>query len=152
MARRGAVRDRPDGPTSGAPAADEGTSFVTSPLDGRIDVNRQTARRWLGSLAGTVGAATATAVLLGAPAGSPDPLSTEAAAEPTAGADLRLVSAQRHRWPGHPGRAIVRYRVKPVDTATGLAVRFHAWTRELRSINHLGRHAHLYVGQRIRVK
>jgi hypothetical protein len=37
------------------------------------------------------------------------------------------------------------------DTATGLAVRFHAWTDELRTINSLGRHAHLYVGDRIRI-
>jgi soluble lytic murein transglycosylase-like protein len=45
----------------------------------------------------------------------------------------------------------VGYTVRRGDTATGLAVRFHAWTRELRSLNHLGRHGTLYVGQRIRI-
>jgi LysM repeat protein len=54
-------------------------------------------------------------------------------------------------WPGHPGRHLVTHVVRPGDTATGLAVRFHAWTRELIRLNHLGRHGHLYVGQRIRI-
>jgi murein DD-endopeptidase MepM/ murein hydrolase activator NlpD len=45
----------------------------------------------------------------------------------------------------------VVHRVKRGDTATGLAVRYHAWTRELRSLNGLGRHSRLYVGQRIRI-
>jgi LysM repeat protein len=45
----------------------------------------------------------------------------------------------------------VAYRVRPGDTATGLAVRFHAWTDELRALNHLGRHGTLYVGERIRI-
>ena len=38
-----------------------------------------------------------------------------------------------------PGRRITPYTVKSGDTATGLAVRFHAWTAELISYNHLGR-------------
>ena len=54
-------------------------------------------------------------------------------------------------WPGHPGRTLVAYTVHPGDTATGLAVRFHAWTRELIAINHLGPGATLYVGQRITI-
>lgn len=54
-------------------------------------------------------------------------------------------------WPGHPGRVIVMHTVRPGDTATGLAVRFHAWTDELLAINHLGRRAVLYVGERIRI-
>ena len=41
--------------------------------------------------------------------------------------------------------------MKPGDTATGLAVRFHAWTAELISHNHLGSTATLRVGQRIRI-
>jgi LysM repeat protein len=55
------------------------------------------------------------------------------------------------RWPGHPDRAILVHRVRPGDTATGLAVRYHAWTRELLRLNHLGRHATLYVGERVRI-
>lgn len=54
-------------------------------------------------------------------------------------------------WPGHPGRHLVTHVVRPGETATGLAVRFHAWTRELIRLNHLGKHGHLYVGQRIRI-
>ena len=49
------------------------------------------------------------------------------------------------------GRKITPYTVKPGDTATGLAVRFHAWTAELISHNHLGSTATLRVGQRIRI-
>ena len=48
-------------------------------------------------------------------------------------------------------RRIVSYTVRPGDTATGLAVRFHAWTDELISMNHLGSAATLYVGERIRI-
>lgn len=54
-------------------------------------------------------------------------------------------------WPGHPDRRIVVHTVRPGDTVTGLAVRYHAWTDELRRINHLGRHAVLYVGERVRI-
>ncbi|MGN6253124.1 MAG: lytic transglycosylase domain-containing protein [Marmoricola sp.] len=54
-------------------------------------------------------------------------------------------------WPGHPGRHLVAHTVRPGETATGLAVRFHAWTRELIRLNHLGRGGSLYVGQRIRI-
>lgn len=49
------------------------------------------------------------------------------------------------------GRKVVTYTVKPGDTATELAVRFHAWTDELVSHNHLGSHATLRVGQRLRI-
>ena len=81
----------------------------------------------------------------------------------TPGRDARTADAPRlvlvahhakpssHRWPGHPGRYVKRYRVRRGDTATGLAVRFHAWTDELLAINHLSRHATLYTGERIRV-
>ncbi len=65
--------------------------------------------------------------------------------------DLGLVAAHPHRWSGHPGRTVVRHRVRRGDTVTALAVRFHAWTRELRAINHLGRHGRLYVGRTIRI-
>ena len=46
---------------------------------------------------------------------------------------------------------MVRHRVRRGDTVTALAVRFHAWTREVRAINHLGRHGRLYVGRTIRI-
>jgi len=48
-------------------------------------------------------------------------------------------------------RRIVTYTVRPGDTATELAVRFHAWTDELIRLNRLGPEATLYVGERIRI-
>jgi len=50
-----------------------------------------------------------------------------------------------------PGRRLVGYTVRPGDTATGLAVRFHAWTDELISHNHLDPDGTMYVGQRLRI-
>lgn len=47
------------------------------------------------------------------------------------------------------GRTATPYVVRPGDTATGLAVRFRAWTAELIAHNHLGPDARLRVGQRI---
>lgn len=52
---------------------------------------------------------------------------------------------------GGDDRRIVRYRVHRGDTATGIAVRFHAWTDELVALNHLGRGATVRVGQVLRV-
>ena len=54
-------------------------------------------------------------------------------------------------WPGHPDRRLVSHVVKPGETATGLAVRYHAWTRELVRLNRLGADATLHVGQRLRI-
>nr|WP_246416032.1 transglycosylase SLT domain-containing protein [Nocardioides luti] len=48
-------------------------------------------------------------------------------------------------------RRIVEHRVRAGETATSLAVRFHAWTDELVARNHLGRHAALQVGQVIEI-
>jgi murein DD-endopeptidase MepM/ murein hydrolase activator NlpD len=48
-------------------------------------------------------------------------------------------------------RELMPYVVQPGDTATGLAVRFHAWTAELVSHNHLGQSGALRVGQRIEI-
>jgi len=48
-------------------------------------------------------------------------------------------------------RRMVSYTVRPGDTATGLAVRFHAWTDELIRLNRLDFRATLYVGERIRI-
>ena len=47
------------------------------------------------------------------------------------------------------GRTLVSYVVRPGDTASGLAVRFHAWTAEIVSSNHLGGSGTLHVGERI---
>ncbi len=47
------------------------------------------------------------------------------------------------------GRRALPYVVEPGDTASGLAVRFHAWTAELISHNHLGTSGTLRAGQRI---
>ena len=54
-------------------------------------------------------------------------------------------------WPGHPDRALVRHTVRPGDTATGLAVRYHAWTAELLRLNRLGAGTTLYRGQVLRI-
>jgi LysM repeat protein len=56
-----------------------------------------------------------------------------------------------HRWPGHPGRWVKHYTVRRGDTATGLAVRYHAWTAELLELNHLSRRSTLHVGDRLRI-
>lgn len=50
-----------------------------------------------------------------------------------------------------PGRVIRHHTVQPGETATGLAVRFHAWTAELVAHNHLGSAASLRVGQRLAI-
>jgi soluble lytic murein transglycosylase-like protein len=50
-----------------------------------------------------------------------------------------------------PGRRIEHYTVRSGDTATGLAVRFHAWTDELIALNDLGPSAALQIGQRLRI-
>lgn len=60
-------------------------------------------------------------------------------------------SARGKPWPGHPDRRLVSHVVQPGDTATGLATRYHAWTRELIALNDLGPRALLRVGDRIRI-
>lgn len=45
------------------------------------------------------------------------------------------------------GRRIVRYTVRPGDTPSGLAVRFHAWTAEVVRING----SVLHVGEQVRI-
>ncbi len=114
------------------------TTQATSPGAGRLSRLARAA-----TAAGTAGVL----VLGGA-------LTTVASAAPSArsGSELaRTAGAGGHGWPGHPGRRIRLYRVQRGDTATGLAVRFHAWTAELRALNHLGPSAPLLVGQRIRI-
>jgi soluble lytic murein transglycosylase-like protein len=59
--------------------------------------------------------------------------------------------ARGRPWPGHPDRVLIVHEVRPGDTATGLAVHYHAWTRELVMLNHLGPAATMHVGERIRI-
>lgn len=59
--------------------------------------------------------------------------------------------AQADPWPGHPDRSLVRYVVRPGDTATALAVRYHAWTAELIAVNGLGSAGRLRLGQELRI-
>jgi hypothetical protein len=122
---------------------------------------RRAAQAWLRRLTRTIGATTAGSVLMvGAPAVVPsgsDPAPSPVAPGRTVDAAddtlamVAMVAADPRRWPGRPGRSVVRYRVRPGDTATGLAVRFHAWTDEIRAINRLGRHGRLFAGERIRI-
>jgi LysM repeat protein len=58
-------------------------------------------------------------------------------------------SAQDERLPD--GRQLKVHTVRPGDTATGLAVRYHAWTAELIAHNHLGPSAGLTIGERIEI-
>jgi hypothetical protein len=56
-------------------------------------------------------------------------------------------AAEATTWRGHSDRALVRHAVRPGETATALAVRYHAWTAELISLNHLGHGGALRRGQ-----
>ena len=60
-------------------------------------------------------------------------------------------AAEAKPWPGHPDRSIVTHTVRPGETATGLAVRYHAWTAELIRLNRLGSRGMLYQGQVLRI-
>ena len=93
------------------------------------------------------------ALLLGATLAGPDrhPAVTPRAAATGAGLVLVSSGGTHHSWKGHPGRWVRHYRVRSGDTATGLAVRFHAWTDELLAINHLSPRSTLYVGERLRI-
>lgn len=126
---------------------------MTSPTGTPHSAPPGRARLWTRRLTASLTATTAGGVLL---LGSPVLVASSRAPGTPTGADtgeasVRLVAAERHRWPGHPNRALVRHRVRPGETATGLAVRYHAWTRELRRVNHLGRRGTLYVGRVIRI-
>lgn len=106
------------------------------------------AARWVRRV--TAGTTTLAVVLLAAPAvsGSAGRGSDRAVVAPPTQvareADLRLVG---HRKP-HPHRTIKRYRVRPGDTPSGIAVRYHAWTAQLLRINHTDT---LYAGDVILV-
>lgn len=64
-------------------------------------------------------------------------------------APMSPAAADHERLP--PGRHLKDYTVRSGDTVTGLAVRFHAWTAEIVSHNHLGRDGGLRVGDRIEI-
>ena len=66
-------------------------------------------------------------------------------------ATLVPAAAEASAWPGHPDRTIVKHRVLPGETATGLAVRYHAWTAELLRLNRLGSTGVIYQGQVLRI-
>ena len=77
---------------------------------------------------------------------------TRAAVTVATGAALMTgVPAAAHDQDLPPGRKVVKHTVRPGDTATELAVRYHAWTAELISFNHLGRSASIRVGERLRI-
>lgn len=102
-----------------------------------------TGRRWLSRL--TSGTTTAGLILLAGPA----VLDGGSAAEQPAVAPVTTASVQLvgHHKP-HPHRKIKKYRVRPGDTPSSLAVRYHAWTAQLIRMNHT---SVLYVGQVIRI-
>ncbi|MDO7869322.1 lytic transglycosylase [Nocardioides jiangxiensis] len=66
------------------------------------------------------------------------------------GATLALAAPAEARHADLPqGRTYTKHTVRAGETATELAVRYHAWTDELIRYNHLGQDGQLYVGQHI---
>lgn len=63
--------------------------------------------------------------------------------------DVTPAQARGRPWPGHPDRLLVSHVVRPGETATGLATRYHAWTRELVRVNDLDGAGTLRAGERI---
>lgn len=93
-----------------------------------------------------------TAGIAEGPARESAPAAPRAEAPRVDAADLEPVARKRMRgvrWPGHPDRRLVRYRVRTGDTPSAIAVRFHAWTDELIRINR--RSGVFYAGEVIRV-
>jgi murein DD-endopeptidase MepM/ murein hydrolase activator NlpD len=64
-------------------------------------------------------------------------------------APVSPAAADHERLP--QGRHLKDYTVRSGDTVTGLAVRFHAWTAEIVSHNHLDADGGLKVGDRIEI-
>ncbi|MGN6576497.1 MAG: transglycosylase SLT domain-containing protein [Nocardioides sp.] len=114
-------------------------------------------RRWLGRL--TTGTTTVALLLLAVPAAlqldqpvreprdARERGETHLAGRPGTGEISPALELVSHRKP-HPNRKIKRYRVRPGDTASSIAVRYHAWTKQLIKINHSST---LYVGDVILV-
>jgi len=78
---------------------------------------------------------------------------TADAMRPVASAVATVATHHRtgKRWPGHPGRRVISYRVRSGDTASRIAVRFHAWTDELLAINHKASGSFWFVGEKVKV-
>lgn len=98
--------------------------------------------------------ATTSGLLAGLLVAAPVATSLAAAAPATA---ARPPAAASHGGSGSTSaaddgrRRIVRHTVRPGDTVTGLAVRFHAWTDELIRLNRLGPAATIRIGQSLRI-
>ncbi len=106
--------------------------------------SRQTARRWLRGL--TTATTAAGLVLVAAPVvvaghGTSSPPPAASTTTEVVEDSLQLVGRK------HRNRVMKRYRVRPGDTPSSIAVRYHAWTDELIALN--GRT--LYVGEVIRI-
>lgn len=107
------------------------------------------ARVWL--TRATSGVTATGLLLLGLPAlvaTTPGPSTTPApgpSATLAVPADGLALVSHRAR---HPHRKIKKYRVRPGDTPSSVASRFHAWTAQLIAINHTST---LYVGDVIRI-
>jgi LysM repeat protein len=105
------------------------------------------ARRTLTVSAVTTVAGALLTTMLAAPAGGTPTAAVRTLSAPSVAPSL--APAARREDTGK--RRIVRHRVKPGDTATELAVRYHAWTSELIAMNGLGSSGQMYVGQLIKV-
>ena len=70
-----------------------------------------------------------------------------------AGLTLLLLPAPAQATDGDlpPGRRILDHRVRPGETVTELAVRYHAWTAELIAHNHLSAGGAIRVGQHLEI-
>ena len=79
------------------------------------------------------------------------PVLLASATAATTGLALAPATADATIWPGHPDRTIVRHEVRPGDSASRLAVRYHAWTAELVRLNRLGPTAAIHRGQVLRI-
>jgi hypothetical protein len=131
---------------------DEGTISVTSPLSKAIwTVATRTARTF--TVGAAVGGLVVTTLALGT--GGTGAVRPPAARPAARSADLApaavVVERQGRKWPGHPGRRVISYRVHSGDSATRIAVRFHAWTDELLQINHKTTGSFWYVGEKVKV-
>lgn len=101
-----------------------------------------TGRRWLRRF--TAGTTTAGMLLLAVPVTLGQATAERAPREAVTSDPVQLVG---HHKP-HPHRKIKRYRVRPGDTPSSIAVRYHAWTAQLIRINHTST---LYAGDVILV-
>ena len=69
----------------------------------------------------------------------------------TSGSSTSGSSTSGSSNPGPHARRIVWHTVRPGETVTGLAVRYHAWTDEIIARNDLASSGSIAVGQRLRI-